>query len=419
MIRPLDRIVHELRESLTMALVSVKTNRLRSSLTLLGISIGVFSIIAVMTAMGVLVNGIENGISQLGAYTFQIQRMPMMHSNDPQQRAKLRNRKFIKFEQGVAVKGRTTLAKAVGLEAWDFGKVVASPLGTKTNPNVSICGEDLEGFATNNWTISDGRLFTQDELNSAKNVIVLGDGVVKKMFPRTDPLGQSVRVDAREYEVIGVIESKGGMLGGNEDNFVAIPLTTFFEGYGKERDLHIMVQATGTDTYDDCMEQVRGILRTARRVSPGDDDDFFIFSNDSIIQMFTETTQYVRLFIMGVSAIALLAAGVGIMNIMLVSVTERTREIGIRKAIGARKSNILTQFILEAIVLSQIGGIIGILLGIAGGNVTAIFLEAPPVIPWDWAAIGFGICSLIGIIFGVYPAWKASNLDPIDSLRYE
>src|SRR5690242_2655765 len=166
MIRPFDRIVHELRESLTMALVSVKTNRLRSSLTLLGISIGVFSIIAVMTAMGVLVNGIENGISQLGAHTFQIQRMPMMRSNDPQQRAKLRNRKFLKFEEGIAVKERTTLAKAVGLEAWDFGKVVASPLGTKTNPNVQICGEDIDGFATNDWTISEGRLFTQDELNS-------------------------------------------------------------------------------------------------------------------------------------------------------------------------------------------------------------------------------------------------------------
>ncbi len=411
--------MHELRESLTMALVAVRTNRLRSALTLLGISIGVFSIIAVMTAMGVLVNGIENGISQLGAHTFQIQRMPMMRSNNARDRAKLRNRKFIKYEQGAVVKEKTTLAKAVGLESWDFGKVVASPLGTKTNPNVSVCGEDLEGFITNDWTISQGRLFTQDELNTAKNVMVLGDGVVKKVFPRINPLGQNVRVDGREYEVVGVIESKGSMLGGNEDNFVAIPLTTFFEGYGKERDLHIMVQSTGADTYEDCMEQVRGILRTARRVSPGEDDDFYIFSNDSIIQMFNETTQYVRLGILGVSAIALLAAGVGIMNIMLVSVTERTREIGIRKAIGAKKSNILTQFILEAIVLSEFGGIIGILLGIASGNVAAIFLEAPPVIPWDWAAIGFGACSLIGIIFGVYPAWKASNLDPIDSLRYE
>jgi putative ABC transport system permease protein len=402
-----------------MALVSVRTNRLRSILTLLGISVGVFSIIAVMTAMGVLVNSIENGISQLGAYTFQIQRTPVFHSNDPRERAKLRNRRHITIDQGVVVKERTTLAKAVGLESWDFGKVVANPRGQKTNPNVSIGGEDIEGFATNNWNIQDGRLFTQDELNSAKSVAVLGSPVAEKVFAKSDPIGQTIRVDGHEYEVIGVIEPKGGMLGGNEDNFLAVPLTTFFDVYGKDRDIHIMVQATGADTYDDCVEQVKGILRTSRHVAPGEDDDFAIFSNDSVIQVFSDTTKYVRLGIMIISAIALIAAGVGIMNIMLVSVTERTREIGIRKAIGARRNNILTQFILEAIVLSELGGIIGIVLGIAGGNIAAILLELPPVIPWDWAAIGFVICSIIGIVFGVYPAWKASNLDPIDSLRYE
>jgi putative ABC transport system permease protein len=417
--RTFETVVHEVRESLSMALVAVRTNRLRSLLTLLGISVGVFSIIAVMTAMGVLVNGIESGISQLGANTFQIQRTPMFRSNDPHERAKIRARKNIKIDQGIQVKEKTTLAKAVGLESWDFGKVVATRNGQKTNPNISIGGEDIEGFATNNWDIGDGRLFTQDELNSNKNVAILGGGVVQKVFPKTDPIGQTIRIDGHEYEVVGVIEAKGGMLGGNEDNFVAIPLTTFFDAYGKDRDIHIMVTARGTDTYDDCMEQVRGILRTARRVAPGDDDDFYIFSNDSVIQGFNDFTKYVRLGIMLISAIALIAAGVGIMNIMLVSVTERTREIGIRKAIGARRNNILTQFILEAIVLSQLGGIIGIVLGIAGGNVAAILLSAPPIIPWDWAAIGFGICSIIGIVFGVYPAWKASNLDPIDALRYE
>ncbi len=419
MSRTFETAVHEIRESLRMALVSVRTNRLRSILTLLGIAVGVFSIIAVMTAMGVLVNGIESGISQLGANTFQIQRTGMFRSNDPHERAKMRNRKNIRIEQGALVKERTTLAKEVGLESWDFGKVVASPRGQKTNPNVQICGEDIEGFATNNWDISDGRLFSLDELNSDKKVAILGGGVVQKVFPKTDPIGQTIRVDGQEYEVIGVIEAKGGMLGGNEDNFIAVPLTTFFDVYGKDRDIHIMVTAKGADTYDDCLEQVRGILRTARRVAPGDDDDFYVFSNDSVIAVFNDFTKYVRLGIMLISAIALIAAGVGIMNIMLVSVTERTREIGIRKAIGARRNNILTQFILEAIVLSQLGGIIGIILGIAGGNVAAILLSAPPIIPWDWAAIGFGICSVIGIVFGVYPAWKASNLDPIDALRYE
>ncbi|HEV8539121.1 MAG TPA: FtsX-like permease family protein, partial [Bacteroidota bacterium] len=288
-----------------------------------------------------------------------------------------------------------------------------------TNPNVSIAGEDIEGITTNNWTIGDGRLFTTEEMNEAKSVAVLGMGVVEKIFKNSDPLGENIRIDGREYHVIGVIERQGGMLGGNQDNFVIVPLPTFFEVYGRDREIHIMVQSTARETYEDCIEQVRGILRTARQVSPGEDDDFYIFSNDSLIQQFNDFTKYVRLGIMLISAIALLAAGVGIMNIMMVSVTERTREIGIRKALGARKSNILAQFILEAIVLSEFGGVIGIVLGIVAGNLAAFFLSVPPVIPFEWVAIGFIVCSIIGIVFGVYPAWKASNLDPIESLRYE
>ncbi len=419
MTRALETVIHEIRETLAMALTAVRTNRLRSTLTLLGIAVGVFSIIAVMTAMGVLVNSIEKGMSQLGVNTFQVQRRPMFRSQNPRERRKIRNRKPIRYIQGALVKERTTLSKAVGLEAWDFGKIVTTPDGKKTNPNVSIAGEDIEGITTNNWTVGDGRMFTTSEMNSAKNVAVLGMGVVEKIFKNIDPIGQAIRVDGREYQVIGVFERQGGMLGGNQDNFVIVPLPTFFEEYGRDREIHIMIQSSGRETYEDCIEQVRGILRTARQVDPGEEDDFYIFSNDSLIQQFNEFTKYVRLGIMLISAIALLAAGVGIMNIMLVSVTERTREIGIRKAIGARKNNIRTQFILEAIVLSEFGGVIGIVLGIIAGNLTALFLEVPPVIPYDWAAIGFIVCSIIGIVFGVYPAWKASNLDPIESLRYE
>lgn len=417
--RSFETLLYEVRESLGMALAALRTNKLRSILTLLGIAVGVFSIIAVMTAMGVLLSSIESGLSQLGANTFQVQRRPIFHSDDPRERAKLRKRKYIKYGQGLLVKENTTLAKAVGLESWQFGKIVATPFGNKTNPNVSLGGEDIEGFTTNNWAIGDGRLFTSEELSAGKHVAILGMGIVEKIFPKMDPVNQTVRIEGQEYQVIGVIERRGGMLGGNQDNFVAIPLTTYFKVYGKDRDVHIMVQSTARETYEDCIEQVRGILRTARHVSPGEDDDFYIFSNDSLIERFNEVTHYVRLGILLISAIALIAAGVGIMNIMLVSVTERTREIGIRKAIGARKANILTQFILEAIVLSELGGIIGIILGVIGGNIAALLLEVPPVIPMDWVAIGFIICSIIGIIFGVYPAWKAANLDPIESLRYE
>jgi putative ABC transport system permease protein len=419
MSRFVESVLHEVRESLIMALVALRVNKLRSVLTLLGIAVGVFSIIAVMTAMGVLLNSIENGLSQLGVNTFQVQKNGGFNDGDPQERAKTRNRKDIMYDQGLLVKEHANLAKAVGLESWTFGKVVATTKGLKTNPNVQIAGEDIEGFITNNWNISNGRLYTSNELASGRKVCVIGQPLVDKLFPRTDPIGQTIRFDGVEYEVIGTIEAKGGMLGGNEDNFVAVPITAFFSVYGSSRGIHIMVQSASREVYDDCVEQVRGILRTARHVAPGADDDFYIFSNDSVIEQFNSFTKYLRMGIMLVSAIALLAAGVGIMNIMMVSVTERTREIGIRKAIGARRNNILTQFVLEAVVLSELGGAIGIILGIISGNLLAVFFHVPPIIPWDWVAIGFLICSAIGVIFGVYPAWKASNLDPIEALRYE
>ncbi len=413
-----EKIFLEIKESLLMAIDAIRINRLRSVLTLLGIAVGVFSIIAVMTAMGVLRNSIESGMTQLGSHTFQVQRFPSFQMGDGN-RAKYRNRKKITLQHGMAVKQHASFAQAVGLEAWEFGKVVKSVKGISTNPNVQLAGEDLEGFVTNNWSISEGRLYTEDELASGRNIAIIGQDVVTKLFPKSDPIGEAIRIDGQLYTVIGVIERKGQRLGGSQDNFIVIPLNTFFRVYGKERDIHIMVQAKNPEVYEDCIEQVRGILRAARQVPPGGEDDFYIFSNDSLIQQFNDVTYYVRLGIMLISMIALIAAGVGIMNIMLVSVTERTREIGIRKAVGARKNNILTQFILEAIILSEVGGVIGILLGVLAGNIAALLMSVPPIIPYDWTIIGLLVCSFVGLVFGVYPAWKAANLDPIDALRYE
>jgi putative ABC transport system permease protein len=416
--RSIETIFSEIKESFVMAISAIRVNKLRSVLTLLGIAVGVFSIIAVMTAMGVLQSSIEEQMSQLGSHTFQVQRFPAFQMGGGD-RAKYRNRKKILIEQGHAVKQQATLAASVGLEAWESGKSIKSLRGETTNPNVSIVGEDVEGFITNNWVIGEGRLFTEDELVRSRKVAIVGQEVVKKIFSKINPLGEGIRIDGHVYTIIGLIEPKGGQLGGNQDNFIAIPLTTFLNVYGKERDTHIMVQAASAEVYEDCIEQVRGILRTARNVPPGEEDDFYIFSNDSLIEQFNDITYYIRLGIMLISMIAIIAAGVGIMNIMLVSVTERTREIGIRKAVGARKKNILAQFIMEAIILSEVGGIIGIILGILGGNIAAMLMSVSPVIPLDWTLIGLGVCSLVGLIFGVYPAWKAANLDPIDALRYE
>jgi putative ABC transport system permease protein len=269
--------------------------------------------------------------------------------------------------------------------------------------------------------VATGRGFTQQDFELTRNVVILGKPVVEKLFSSSiDPIGETVRIAGSLYEVIGIFASKGGSLGGNQDNIAVIPITTWFQKNGKTgRSLNIMVKALNRDVVEDALEQTRMILRAERKVAPGEPDDFDYFSNDSVLKQFNEFTLYLRVGIMLVSFIALVAAGIGIMNIMLVSVTERTREIGIRKAVGAQKRDILSQFIIEAVALCQIGGLFGILLGILAGNVVSILIKAPVVIPWDWVVIGFASCATVGIVFGVYPAWKASTLDPIEALRYE
>ncbi len=408
------------RESLLMALAAIRASKLRSILTLLGVVVGVFSIISVMTAVGVLRNSIEEGIMQLGANTFQIQKFSNEFDSSPEQRRRMRNRKDITYEQALAVRERATLAEAVGIESWEFGKIVFWK-GQKTNPNVQVAGENMEGLITNDWTVVNGRGFTQQDMDMSRPVAILGETVAERLFPpMINPVGETIRVDGALYQVIGVFGKKGGALGGNQDNFITIPIFTYFQKYGKtSQNIHIMVKALNREVVDDAIEQSRGILRAARKVAPGDPDDFAYFSNDSVIKQFNDFTLYLRLGVMLVSSISLLAAGVGIMNIMLVSVTERTREIGIRKSIGALKRDILSQFMIEAVILCEIGGIIGIVAGVMGGNVVGLLLKVPAVIPWDWVAIGIGVCSIVGLLFGVYPAWKAANLDPIEALRFE
>jgi putative ABC transport system permease protein len=408
------------RESLMMAIAAIRASKLRSVLTLLGVTVGVFSIISVMTAVGVLRNSIEEGITQLGANTFQIQKFPVVIGDNHANWRKYRNRKDITYEQALQVKRKATLAEAVGIEVSRGGRIIFWN-GEKTNPNVAILGENIEGMITNDYNVETGRSFGSQDMDLARDVAILGKPVAEKLFPPyVDPVGQTIRFDGALYQVIGVLEKKGGALGGNQDNFVAIPLTTFFSNYGKEdRSVRILVKARSREIVDDAIEEARFILRTARKVPPGTDDDFGYFSNDSLVKQFNDFTFYLRLGVLVVSSISLLAAGVGIMNIMLVSVTERTREIGIRKSVGAMKRDILTQFMIEAVILCEMGGAIGIVLGILGGNMVGVLLKVPAVIPWEWVGIGIGVCSLVGLVFGVYPAWKAANLDPIEALRFE
>ena len=407
----------EFKESFLMALNAVASHKLRSTLTLLGVLVGVFSIIVVMTAMRAMQKKNETELDVLGGQIFAVQKWPGISFDRPDD--KYWRRKDITLAQGMEVKKRATLARGVGLEmSFPVGEMFSR--FAKAPPGVWLAGETPDSFPGHNWVLREGRILSDADVEGVREVCVLGNNLAEVLFPAGSAVGERIKINGIGYGVIGVLEAKGSMQGGDQDNFALIPITTGFNRYSSRfQSIGIMVQTRDLASFDDTIEQVRGVLRTLRKVTPGDEDDFEIVSQDSTMQQINSFTLAVRIGVTLVSSIALIAAGIGIMNIMLVSVTERTREIGIRRAIGAKKRNIMTQFIMEAVVLCEFGGAIGVLLGVIGGNVAAHYLKLPAVIPFDWALLGLGICSLVGIIFGTYPAYKAANLDPIESLRYE
>jgi putative ABC transport system permease protein len=404
-------------EVIKVAFASLRGNKLRSSLTVLGIVIGIFSIISISTVITMMQNSISEGLSQLGKNTFQIQKFPAM--NQGRLSDKIRNRKNLTIEEYARLRDMLQEAKLVGAEQWQFGRLFKSQWD-ETNANIQLVGGTPEAMVTNDWTVADGRSINQDDNDHNRRVCVLGTDISTKLFKHVNPLGQEVKVDGMRLTVIGIFTSKGAMFGQSRDGFVAMPISTFQAKYGKtSRSINITVMAYSPVTYNSTIDAAIGYMRTIRKVGPGEENDFDIFSNESLISQVGQITQYVRLGAIVIAFIALLAAGIGIMNIMLVSVTERTREIGIRKAIGAKKRNILFQFIIEAVTLCQFGGIIGIVLGLAVGNMAGKFLNAAPALPLDWVLAGIGLCVLVGVGFGTYPAYKAANLDPIEALRYE
>jgi len=408
-----------LSETFALSITSLVTNKLRASLTILGIVVGIFSIILIMTILTMLQNTIESGFSMLGQNTFQVQKYPAIRMGGPQMGRKYWNRKDITIEDFYRLKESLTDAKYVAAELHRGGRLVKFQ-NKETNPNVSLVGITQEAVNTNEWFVEQGRSITNTDVDRAMPYILLGQDVVDLLFENVNPIGQIVKVDNRPLRVIGIMERKGQMFGQSRDNIIIIPISVFVSMYGKkDRSVNITVMSHSKMDYNEVIEAATGHMRTIRKVPPGEENDFEIFSNESLLAEINKITKYVEIGAMVVSFIALLAAGVGIMNIMLVSVTERTREIGIRKAVGAKKSSILTQFLFEAITLCLVGGIIGIILGVGFGNLAGSLLKAEATIPFDWVFIGLAICVLVGVIFGTYPAYKAANLDPIEALRYE
>ena len=403
-----------------MAFASLGVNKLRSFLTMSGIAIGVFSVIGVMTVVSALRGSIESGLNILGSNAFQFQKFPSGFNNGNNRKYRLRRN--ITLKEGMHYQRLMEgIANTISLELYDFGGVAQATYGNrKTLPGLTFGGGNRHFLAANQYTIETGRNFTESDVAMGRPVAVIGFNVRKALFPAENAIGKIIKVRGRTYTVIGTLAERGSSFGNSQDDLVIVPITRFAMEFGNDRQsLNIATQAPSQEIYHETIDKAITAMRIARGLEPEDENDFELFSNESLIASFAKIANIVSSGAFVISAIALLAAGVGIMNIMLVSVTERTKEIGIRKSIGARKNSILTQFLIESVVISLAGGVVGILIGVIAGNGLAVMMSASIIFPWAWAAIGLIVCSGIGIGFGFYPAFKAASLDPIEALRFE
>src|SRR5213593_1321711 len=409
-------------EIIKMAVASLGANKLRAVLTMIGITIGVFSVISVMTAIGALQSSIESGISFLGANIFQFAKYPVNVEAGGSVKKKYQNRRNITYREArryyqlMEGQAREICLKSFGRDL----KAQAVYNGVKTTPSLSVVGTNRSFLTANAYTLGYGRNLNDEDVDLARRVIVVGKMIEKRLFPHETPIGKVVRVSGHIYTIVGVLAEKGTAFGQSQDDLVIMPITRFFEDYGEaKRTVNIATQAFTQDTYNRTFDRGIGAMRIARGLRPDQPNDFEIYSNDSLKSAFVSVAGYVRVGAFVISFIALVAAGIGIMNIMLVSVTERTKEIGVRKSIGARSRDILRQFLTEAVFISEAGGVLGIILGIIVGDMLAAWLKVDLIFPYGWAIVGLLVCSAIGIAFGLYPAYRAANLDPIEALRYE
>jgi putative ABC transport system permease protein len=411
-------------DTLFMSLRAIVGNKLRSTLTLVGIVAGVASIIAVMTGISVIQRTMEREMSVLGTQVFQVQKWPAGGFHSDADRRKAMKRPPLTLAEARLIREQVRSVDIVGSEIWDFG-FRAEYHGESTNPNLSICGGTPEYPPNNTHYVGLGRNLSDLDVVTARKVAVIGWAIAQKLYPFVDPIGRDIRVDGRKYQVIGVFDEKKSAFGGNFDNYVLIPASTFVNTYGLTdrqgftRSVNITVHAKTPALVQDAMEETRQVLRRERGLKPGQEDNFEFFSSQSLITQFNQLSLGVKVAAFVIGIIALIVAGIGIMNIMLVAVTERTREIGIRKALGAKPMLILLQFLLEAVILCNIGGVVGVVVGFGLGNLVAVFTHFDVSVPGEWAVIGLVFCSAVGIAFGLLPAVRASRLNPIDALRYE
>ncbi|NTU67329.1 MAG: FtsX-like permease family protein [Chlorobiaceae bacterium] len=408
----------EIRETLVQAAISLAANKLRSALTTLGVAVGVFSIIAVMTALDAVERSVATGLSSLGANTFQIQKYPATVFGGGHGRDESVNRQDITWQEALLFR------KFMGQKAASVGLVITRQAtqarfsNRTTNPDVILTGGDENFAPSNGFDLASGRNLNGNDIIHAGDTAVLGSEVAESLFGQGEnPLNRQIKVEGKAYTVVGVFSKKGAAFGQSQDNFVLIPITRFLGHVNEKSSLAITVEARSQKEYPATVDQAVGAMRLARGLKVREPNDFEIRTNESLVESFREIQNTIGVGAFIISFMALLTAGVGIMNIMLVSVTERTREIGIRMSVGAPRRTILRQFLLEALLLSIGGGILGIATGAGAGNLVAIRFNLPVIFPWGWMMAAILVCSTIGIAFGLFPAWKASNLDPVEALR--
>jgi putative ABC transport system permease protein len=404
------------REAIRIALQSLWANKLRSVLTLIGMVIGVASVIMVITLAAGANKFVATKVYGYGADVFTASKQPSVVFSDAEY-MKYQKRKDLKYEAYEAIAERCTACSATGAMANASGSVV---YGTHSAPDIDIRGWTAEMPSIYDINIERGRAFTPGEESRRMHIALIGPDIVDNQMGGEDPLGKEIRVDGEHYTVIGVGERKGKTLGQSQDNWVAIPLTTFLDTHGANRSLTLYARAHGVgDPLELAADQVRVILRSIRHDTPASEDSFSVDTNQTFVGIWQSISSSFFAVLISLAAISLVVGGVVIMNIMLVSVTERTREIGVRKALGARRSDVMSQFLIEAATLSFVGGMGGVLCGILLAKTITLLVGFPSDIEIWSVVLGLGVATSVGIFFGAYPAKKAAKLDPIVALRSE